>query len=134
MKTSTIKPYALLLCTLLIASCKQELRPLNIIGTWHQTSLTCQLSDCEPIVYDNPAVWTFSPDSTVTITAEEVTDSGTWSLTPDSTLTLNLIRPDGIGVEVRKVTLCTTTDMACQSVSEDEFGDIVETINFIKQE
>ena len=134
MKTSTIRQCILLLSIIALASCKQELRPLNIIGTWQQTSLTCQLPDCEPIVYDNIAVWTFSPDSTVIIRSEEVTDSGTWTLTPDSTLTISLQQPDGIGTETRKVTLCTSTELSCQSISEDEFGDIIETINFTKQE
>ncbi len=63
-----------------------------------------------------------------------MTDSGTWALTPDSTLTLRLQRPDGIGVETRKVTLCTNSELSCQSISEDEFGDIIETINLSKQE
>ena len=134
MKTSTIKPYALLLCTLLIASCKQEVRPLNIIGTWQQTSITCQLTDCEPIVYGNPAVWTFAPDSTVTINYEEGTDSGTWSLAPDSTLTLKIVRPDGTGTQTHKITLCTNAELTCQSVTEDEFGEIIETINLTKKE
>lgn len=134
MKTSSIKQYAPLLCAVILTACKQELRPLNIIGTWQQTSITCQLPDCEPIVYDNPAVWTFNSDSTITISSEEMTDSGTWALTPDSTLTLRLQRPDGIGVETRKVTLCTNSELSCQSISEDEFGNIIETINLSKQE
>ena len=123
------------LCVLsLLTACERQVKSDDITGRWQLVSVTSQIGDCEPEVYYEPTAYTFNADSTVTIQAEEETDSGTWTLCPDSTLIVALasMEDESVEADTTKVILCNGEELVLQTLIDTDFGLITETYNLTK--